>query len=73
MVMQKGVNRWCNLPQRKFEKDGETKYMKLLEFDDAAAEKRFRDQIMQAVDEYTNKRGDLLPEDVIKEDEPFPF
>jgi DNA-binding cell septation regulator SpoVG len=72
-VMQKGVNRWVNLPQRKYEANGETKYAKQLEFDDAGVEKRFRDQIMAAVDEYIMRNGDLVPEDVVKEEEPFPF
>jgi len=70
-VMQKGVNRWVNLPQRKYEANGETKYAKQLEFDDAGVEKRFRDQIMAAVDEYIMRNGDLVPEDVVKEEEPF--
>lgn len=73
MVIQKGANRWVNLPSRKYESNGETKYAKQLEFDDAAVEKRFRDQIMAAVDEYIMRNGDLVPEDVVKEDEPFPF
>lgn len=73
IVIQKGVNRWVNLPQRKYESNGETKYKPLLEFDDNAVEKRFRDQILKAVDEYILRNGDLVPEDVVKKDEPFPF
>lgn len=73
IVMQKGQNRWVNLPQRKYESNGETKYAKLLEFDDSGTEKRFRDQIVAAVEEYITRNGDLQPEDVIKEEEPFPF
>jgi DNA-binding cell septation regulator SpoVG len=72
-VFQKGANRFISLPTRKWEQNGETKYQKLLEFDDNAVEKRFRDQIMKAVDDYTERNGDLIPEDVIKEDEEFPF
>lgn len=73
MVVQKGANRWVNLPSRKYESNGETKYQKLMEFDDAATEKRFRDQVMSAVDAYIMKNGDLQPEDVIKEDDYCPF
>lgn len=73
-IFQKGLNKWISLPSRKYEnKEGETKYFKLLEFDDSGAEKRFRDQIVHAVDEYIEIHGDLVPEDVIKESEPFPF
>lgn len=73
MVMQKGLTKWVNLPSRKYEANGETKYAKLLEFDDAGVEKRFRDQILSAVDEYIMRNGDLVPEDVVKPDEAFPF
>lgn len=72
MVMQKGVNRWLNLPQRKYEVNGESKYAKLFEFDDTAIENRFRDQVLKSIDEYIEQHGDLVPEDVIK-DEPLPF
>lgn len=73
MVMQKGVNRWVNLPQERFESKGETKYTKLIEFDDPGSDKRFRDQIMAAIDAYIQKNGDLTPEDVIKEQQEMPF
>lgn len=73
MVWQKGINRWISLPTRKYETQGETKYAKLIEFDDAAADKRFRDQILQAVEAYIERNGDLVPEDVIKDDQEFPF
>lgn len=72
-VFQKGLNRWVCLPREKYEAAGETKYNDLMEFTDAGAVKRFRDQIMAAVDAYIEKNGDLVPENVIKEDEPFPF
>lgn len=73
MVFQKGLNRWVSMPREKYESNGETKYSDLLEFDDAAATKRFRDQIIAAIDEYIQKNGDLTPEDIIKANDPFPF
>jgi hypothetical protein len=73
MVFQKGVNRWVNLPQRKYETNGEAKYSKLMEWDDGGVDKRFRDQIMKAVDEYIMRNGDLVPEDVVKENDPYAF
>ncbi len=72
-VFQKGVQRWISLPRDKYESNGETKYTDLLEFTDNGAKGRFRDQILEAVDAYMNKNGDLVPEDVIKETDPFPF
>jgi len=73
VVFQKGQNRWVSLPSRKYEVHGETKYAKQMEFDDSSAEKRFRDQIMEAVDQYMEANNGLNAENVIKEDEPFPF
>ena len=74
MIFQKGQNRWVSLPREKYEtRDGEVKYNDLIEFDDAGATKRFRDQVMQAVDAYIMRNGDLVPEDVVKDNEPFPF
>jgi DNA-binding cell septation regulator SpoVG len=73
LVMQKGVNRWVNLPSKKYESNGETKYLKYMEFEDTATEKRFRDQISRVIDDYIMRNGDLVPENVVKENEPFPF
>lgn len=73
MVFQKGLQRWVNLPREKYETNGETKYNDLIEFDDPGATKRFRDQVLAAVDEYIQVNGDMTPEDVVKADAPFPF
>lgn len=72
-IFQKGLNRWINLPRDKFESGGETKYRDLMEFTDLGANKRFRDQILEQVDAYIQQHGDLIPEDVVKPNEPFPF
>lgn len=75
LVFQKGTQRWVTFPSEKFENTaGEIKYNELLEFTDNGARVRFRDQIMEAVDAYMALHGDeMIPEDVIKIDEPFPF
>lgn len=72
-MFQKGLNRWVCLPREKYESGGEVKYTDLMEFTDAGATKRFRDQVMEAVDDYIQRNGDLTPEDVIKSNDPFPF
>lgn len=72
VVMQKGINRWINLPSRKYESNGTTKYKNTLEFTDNATDKRFKDQILKAVDAYIESKGALEPEDVIR-DEELPF
>lgn len=73
MIFQKGINRWVTLPSEKYEADGETKYKDLMEFDDATVAKRFKEQVLLAVDLYIDQHGDLTPEDVVKKDEAFPF
>ena len=74
MVMQQGLNRWINMPGNKFETStGETKWEEHLEFMDSSVKARFRDQIMKVIDEYIERNGDLIPEDIIKENEPLPF
>jgi len=73
VVFQKGMTRWVNMPARKYEAGGETKYAKLMEWDENGVEKRFRDQIMQAVDDYINQHGDLVAEDAIKDNDEIPF
>ncbi len=72
-IFQKGAKQWISLPREKYEVSGETKYSDLLEFTDLGATKRFRDQIMDAVDSYIKKNGTLQPEDVIKPLDDFPF
>jgi len=73
MVFQKGQNRWVSLPREKYESQGETKFRDFLEFTDASALKRFRDQILSAVESYIDQNGSLEPEDVIKDGDDFPF
>lgn len=77
VVFQKGVNRWVCMPRERYESNGEIKYKDLMEFSDNGAAKRFRDQVTEAVEEaveeYIAKNGDMVAEDVIKSDEPFPF
>lgn len=68
------MNRWVSLPRERYDdKDGVTQYKNILEFDDSQVEKRFRDQIMEAVDQYIEKNDGLNTENVIRRDEPFPF
>jgi len=72
-IFQKGANRWVGMPSRQFESGGEKKYVELITFDSDAVKKRFRDQIMVAVDKFLDANPDCTPEDVIKEDQDFPF
>ena len=73
MIFEEGARRWIALPSQVFEKDGEKKYKELVAFDSEGAKKRFRDQIMLAVDKFLAENPNCQPEDVIKEDSVFPF
>lgn len=72
-IFEKGANRWISMPSRQYEKDGEKKYIELITFDSDGVKKRFRDQIMVAVDKFLHENPDCKPEDVIKDEIEFPF
>lgn len=72
-IFEKGQNRWVALPSRAYESNGERKYVELVSFDNEGAKKRFRDQVCEAVDKFLAANPECKPEDLIKEDEPFPF
>ena len=72
-IFESGARRWVNLPSRKWEKDGETKFIPLMAFDSDGVTKRFRDQIMSAVDKFLESNPTCQPEDAIKESDELPF
>jgi DNA-binding cell septation regulator SpoVG len=73
-IFEKGANRWIGMPSREFINDaGEKKYIDLMTFDNEGVKNRFRSQIMGAIDKYLVSNPDLKPENVIKEDDDFPF
>ncbi len=72
-VFQRGVNRWVAMPRDKYESNGETKYDDIMEWDDDSTKRRFRDQVTASIDEYIKKNGDMVAEDVVKQEDQFPF
>ncbi len=73
-IFQKGVNRWVGLPTKKYETVlGEIKYQDIMEWDDESTKKRFRDQIILAVDDYIEKNNGLHGEPLVSENNDFPF
>ncbi len=72
-IFQKGTQRWIGMPSRKWEKDGEEKYQELITFTDEGMKKRFRTQIMQAVDKFLASNPNMTPEPAIRDDEEIPF
>ena len=73
-IFEKGANRWITLPAKEFAgESGEKKYTELLTFDCDAVKNRFRSQIMGAIDKYLEENPDMKPEDVITQDDAFPF
>jgi hypothetical protein len=72
-IFQKGTQKWLGMPSRQWEKDGETKWLEMISWADAPTAKRFRDQVMEAVDKYLATNPDMKPEPVVKEDDDLPF
>jgi len=72
VIFEKGASRWLGMPSRKYEKDGEIKYVELLTFDNEATKKSFRNQILEVVEKYLDTNPECSPENVIVESE-FPF
>ncbi len=73
-IFEKGANRWLGMPSREFvNNDGTKKYIELVNFRKEATKNRFRSQIMGAIDKYLASNPEMVPEDVIKDDEELPF
>lgn len=50
MLHEKGDDRWISLPAREYEQNGARKWAQIITFTDKAAEQRFRDQVLAALD-----------------------
>lgn len=73
-IFEKGTNRWIGMPAREYVSDtNEKKYIDLITWDNEGVKTRFRNQIMTAIDKYLEGNPDLKPEDVVKEEDAFPF
>lgn len=74
MIFQKGEQRWLGMPSRRWDAPGgEVKYTAHVTFDDDATLKRFRAQVMEAVDAYLAANPDMKPVPVVLEDDELPF
>ncbi len=71
----KGENSWVGGSTRKYEKDGETRYLPWGGFCDDAVQRRFLTQIRTAFKKYLEKNPSMEPEPVLKAemDEEIPF
>lgn len=67
MIFQKGENRWISMPSKFIEKTG--KYKEMCAFRSPSKQKRFRDQIIEAIDEYLLQNPDMKPEPAVAENE----
>lgn len=73
-IFEKGANRWISLPSKEFITDtGEKKYAELITFDNDGIKNRFRNQIMGAIDKYLASNPEMVPEELIKQDDDLPF
>lgn len=71
-----GKGSWVSGPSRKYEKDGETRYIQLGHFKDEAVHRRFLAQVREEFKKYWDQNPTLAPEPVLggsgQEDE-IPF
>lgn len=73
-IFQKGSNRWIGMPSAKWEgKDGEMRYEELVKFRSDGTKKRFRDQVMAAIDAYLAQNPNLDPEPFVTPHDGLPF
>jgi hypothetical protein len=49
---QKGSERWCGLPAKQYEKDGETQWMPIVRFADKQVYARFQAAVFEALDKH---------------------
>jgi len=73
-IFEKGANRWITMPSKEYTNEmNEKKYIELVTFDSEGVKNRFRSQIMGAVDKFLKGNPEMKPEDVVKEEDIFPF
>ncbi len=73
-IFEKGASRWLGMPSREYTNDnGEKKYTDLITFDNDGVKNRFRSQVMGAVDKFLSHNPEMKPENVVKEEDVFPF
>ena len=51
----KNGKRWLSMPAKPYEKDGETKYVYILDFYDSPKSDQFQARALKALDEYLSK------------------
>jgi hypothetical protein len=73
-IFEHGANRSVAMPSQQYEtREGETKYKELMSFDTDDLKKRFRAQVLKAVELYLAQNPDMEPEPVVTEDAEAPF
>lgn len=69
-VFNKNGSRWISLPQETYEDKGEKKYFPLIKFEDPKTLKQFQDSVLEELDKFCNKKGELAAPSQ-QEDLPF--
>ncbi|MCD6516442.1 MAG: septation protein SpoVG family protein [Candidatus Aminicenantes bacterium] len=59
-VHQKNDSRWIGMPAKPYEKDGKTQYSYIVHFYDKEMGDKFKDAVLQALDEYRRQDNDSL-------------
>lgn len=73
-IFQKGNNRWITMPNRDYiDKDGNTKYLELIDFISPQKKAKFKEQVEEAVKNYLKENPTMESKPVINMEEEFPF
>jgi hypothetical protein len=56
-VFIKDGQKWVNLPQEMFEKDGKKNFFPLVKFEDTSALKKFEKEFFMALEQFTKKQS----------------
>ena len=73
-IFEKGANRWVNLPSSKeVLADNTVKYTELVAFDSDFIKRKFRDQVMAAIDKHIAENPEMKSEPVITDGGDLPF
>lgn len=74
LIFEKGARRWIMMPSKETTgMDGEIKYKEFGGFDSEETTKRFKAEVLVAVNKYLEKNPDMEPESAIKGSELFQF
>ena len=66
-------NRWVSMPSREYESEGKKKYFQFIVYENQEMDKKFKETILQTLDEYMKKMNITKSREQNFEQQEFPF